>query len=364
MDNRNALYNQSLTFDHMFRRILSKFNGYYPALGGLIVFILSFVLRKFPETMHQVYRNQFFAVYRWIHDGIFGYIPFPLIYIIVLVGGAVGIYIFFKRRGFYRPWYRSLANTIGIILIWFYVAWGYNYSATDVKTALNLQPQKLSEEEREHLLTTSIQFAQAARMLSDTSLFFGAESEIKLPAIHSSVREELRRVGFETPGNVTLRRISETGWLRRMGISGIYLPFSGEAHADASYLPLRSWFIMAHEYVHGYGITTEGECDYIAFMALKNSGVPELEYAAWFEMINSVRPPIVDTLAYATLPEFFRNDHGVLRENNLAFQPWFGQTANMTNDLYLKLNGIEEGIESYNLLPSYFIASGRSEVSK
>ena len=348
----------------MFKKLIQRLQGYYPALVGLGMFLVSLVLRNFPEQTHQIYRNRLFSGFRWVHDAIFGYLPFPMIAAVLILGAAAAIYVFFTRRHFYRPFYRPILNILGILITWFYITWGFNYSATDVKTMLELSPTTLTENQKTQLLNTSLGFAQAARMLSDTNAFFHSDASNMLPAIHSSVREELRRIGFETPGNVTMRRISETGWLRRIGISGIYLPFSGEAHADASYLPLRSWFIMAHEYSHGYGITTEGECDFIAFMALKNSGVPELEYAAWFEMANSVRMPRADSLAFDSLPAFFRRDLDTLRADIMNYPPWFGKTAHYTNDLYLKINGIEEGIASYNLLPSYFIATGYTQVEQ
>jgi hypothetical protein len=99
-------------------------------------------------------------------------------------------------------------------------------------------------------------------------------------------------------------------------------------------------------------------------MALKNSGVPELEYAAWFEMANSVRMPRADSLAFDSLPAFFRRDLDTLRADIMKYPPWFGKTAHYTNDLYLKINGIEEGIASYNLMPSYFIATGHTQVEQ
>lgn len=347
----------------MLQKLIHRLKGYYPALLGLGMFLLSLLLRFFPEQTHIVYRNNLFAAFRWTHDAMFGYLPIPIITIVLIIGSGTAIYVFITRRQFYKPIYRPILNILGILTTWFYITWGFNYSATDVKTMLELHPTALTEIQKKQLLQTSLSFAQAARMLSDTSSFFSGAPSDMLPAIHSSVREELRRSGFETPGNVTMRRISKSGWLRRIGISGIYLPFSGEAHADASYLPLRSWFIMAHEYTHGYGITTEGECDFIAFMALKNSGVPELEYAAWFEMANSIRMPRADTLGFDSLPAFFRRDLDILRADIEKYPPLIGNTAQYTNDIYLKINGIEEGIASYNLMPAYFVATGFTQTA-
>jgi hypothetical protein len=238
--------------------------------------------------------------------------------------------------------------------LWFYISWGYNYSATNFADNQNIDLKQIELDE-ERVLNEALSRAASLRALCDTVSFL-TETKSFESAIHSSVREQLRVYGYKTPGNVRLREIRLNGLMRRMGISGIYLPFSGEAHVDKSYLPLRKWFIMAHEYAHGYGISSEAECDFIAFLALRHSHIPELEYAAWFELADCVRPSKNDSIKFNSLPPFFISELAILYEDAQRYTSILGGTSKISNDLYLKINGVEDGISSYNQLPLYYTA--------
>ncbi len=245
----------------------------------------------------------------------------------------------------YRPWYRGIANAIGWLLIAFYFMWGFNYSAPGFADKAGLVIDRSNTEFRDALWQRAVQEALAARSEADTAEFFlNTPTHDFLEDIHSEVRAVLRNVGFKTPGNPRMRLISG-GALRRMGISGIYFPFSGECHTDASHLPVRRYPIIAHEYAHAYGVTDEGECNLIGFLALAQSRNPALRYAAWLDLIVSLWMRIDE------LPTALKGDIEVLRADAMNYPPFLPGTAEFTNNLYLKANGVNEGIDSYASTP-------------
>lgn len=312
----------------------------------MLTLIVAFLLRWSPEFTETVYRNTWFAAFRWLIDTTLAWLPFPVFWLVFAGVFAIFFRGWMRRSLFmYRPWYRGIANAIGWLLIAFYFMWGFNYSAPGFADKAGLVIDRSNTEFRDALWQRAVQEALAARSEADTAEFFlNTPTHDFLEDIHSEVRAVLRNVGFKTPGNPRMRLISG-GALRRMGISGIYFPFSGECHTDASHLPVRRYPIIAHEYAHAYGVTDEGECNLIGFLALAQSRNPALRYAAWLDLIVSLWMRIDE------LPTALKGDIEVLRADAMNYPPFLPGTAEFTNNLYLKANGVNEGIDSYASTP-------------
>lgn len=292
---------------------------------------------------------------RWFIDLSFAWLPFPTITLFFGFIFALHVYKWYKRQLFiYRPWYRGLANSIGILLVWFYLAWGFNYSAPGVADKLNIEAGALTGRMEDDLFDMAIGQAQKARLKCDTTAFYDqAMSPRDVQIIHLAVREYIRDIGFETPGQPKMRLVSKNGWMRRLGVSGIYMPFSGECHADASYPLLRQWFIVAHEFAHAYGITDEGECNFVAFAALLKSDQPKFMYSAWFELVGD----LMTKERKERTPAPLLTDRLEMRRNSDLYPPLLGRLPEVSNDLYLRSQGVQDGVHSYALTPRLIAAA-------
>lgn len=344
----------------MIRNLYQRFYRAGPAFIGLAALLLAQALSRFPEVTDTVYRQGLFMLYRWTRDTLFSFIPVPMI-VVVIVLLLIVLFRGWKRSEWrrFRPWWLGLLNAIGIVVAWFYLSWGFNYAASDVVDVLSLPRKSAGSEQLQQAADRALDEVVFLRSRVDTTRFAQKEATAaEVTAIHSSVRDYLHRIGWETPGNVAMRRVSRAGWMRRLGVAGIYLPFSGEGHVDASYPLLRQWFILAHEYAHGYGVTDEGECNFIAFMALKESGVDRFEYAAWFALADDILPFQAaenDTLKF---PEGFVSDRAMLREDAKNYPSFIPGLAAASNDLYLRSQGIEDGLASYQRWVDMVVLAG------
>lgn len=332
----------------MLRNLYQKCYQWGPALIGFTSILAFLLLKGFPGIADMVYRRMIFASYRWIHDSLFAWLPIPMILILAIMAFTLTIRRWVRHRHQeFRPWYRGLLNALGIIVAWFYLSWGFNYAAPGIDDQLELSHAAAEPILLTHAFQTGISRARNAREEADTNRFRTKQmTNDERNSIHASVREYLRSIGFQTPGNVALRSVSKRGWMRKLGVAGIYLPFSGEAHADASYPLLQQWFTVAHEYAHGYGITGEGECNFVAFMALKDCGVDKLEYAAWYQLVRSLAFR-VDSVQFAQIPDGVKRDQLMLREDALNYKSIAPELSHLTNDIYLKTQGVRGGISNY-----------------
>lgn len=332
----------------LLQKLLSKFVQWWPLVCGVAAYLVGRILAQFPVFTDTFYRNAFFYGYRWIWDTTLGWIPFP---VMLLVGLFYFVYAFvlWRRRWLfsYKPWFRLPLNFLGGLMLWFYLAWGFNYSASDLTTKLNLTTENAVD--WNVLKQRATQEALSARALCDTSRLHETElSTADELAIHNAVRSFLRDVDIAVPGFVQVRVISLNGWMRRLGVSGIYMPFSGECHVDGSYPLLQQWFTTAHEIAHGYGVTDEGECNFVAFMALQSSLDEALVYSAWFALLLELVPRSeVDSL-----PAALRSDRLLLRANAEKYPPLIPRLAEKTNHLYLKSQGVAGGFDSYARWPA------------
>jgi hypothetical protein len=331
----------------LLQKLLSKFVQWWPLILGVLAFFTGRLLAQLPEFTGSFYRNTVFYGYRWIWDSTLGWIPFPVMLLVVLFY-FVYAFVLWRRRWLfnYRPWFRLPLNFLGGLVLWFYLAWGFNYSAPGLVDKLNIDTQL--EVNWDALKIRATQEALAVRQEVDTLRMHETEvSAAEELAIHNAVRSFLREADVATPGLVRVRVISLNGWMRRIGISGIYSPFSGECHVDGSYPLLQQWFTMAHEIAHGYGITDEGECNFVAFMALQSSSDAAFVYSAWFSLLLELVP----RAEIDTLPSELKRDRLMLRANAELYPPLIPRLAEKTNHLYLKSQGVEEGIGSYGRWP-------------
>lgn len=342
------------------RKLYARSYQWLPSLLGIACIIGSVYLRRFPTFVDEVYRNGVFKGVRWGIDLTLTWLPFPAIVLFFVFIFVLHIIKWYRRQLFiYRPWYRGLANSLGILVIWFYVAWGFNYSAPGVVDKLGISVDALTGRMEDDLFDLAVKQATQARLHADTSAFYQQNMPTKdVYIIHLAVRDYLNSVGFETPGQPKMRLVSRKGWLRRLGISGIYMPFSGECHADASYPLLRQWFIVAHEFAHAYGVTDEGECNYIAFAALLQSGQARFTYAAWYEIVDD----LMSHERKERTPETILSDRREMRRNADMYPPLLGRVSAISNDLYLRAQGVNEGIASYEFTPKIVAAAMREGV--
>ena len=138
----------------------------------------------------------------------------------------------------------------------------------------------------------------------------------------------------------------------RFGISGIYMPFVGEANMDAANYFLEKPFTLAHEISHGLGWTDEGTCNFIAYLACTQSKNPFLKYSGYISYYRYAAPAYrrfnnEDYKKFReTLSPDFRNDLDAINKSIQKYPLWFSSDA--LNDTFLKAQGVKAGINSYN----------------
>jgi hypothetical protein len=293
-------------------------------------------------------------------------LPFATVYIFVAsVFVFIGIY-------FYHLWHkegwedklgysiRSLFNSLGALIFLFLILWGYNYQRIPIFEQIGMKPLPLNQEQLmgELELTRNILNQLRYNIEEDT---IAIESIIDYPEleklVRANMRENLYLLGLNFTGEPRTKQFYPAGFMRKMGILGIYFPYTGESYIDPTLHPLEKPFTIAHEMAHSYGVTDEGEANFIGWVICSNSDDPLLQYSGQlrllrYQMNDLYRMSKEDYSAfYKTLPTGIRNDLISIQITQQKIKPFNLEISRKSNDLFLKTQGVKAGVNSYQQLP-------------
>ena len=118
-------------------------------------------------------------------------------------------------------------------------------------------------------------------------------------------------------------------------------------------LPVEYPFVLAHEKAHQFGITNEAEANFYAWLVCTNSNSKQLQYSANLHVLRYFLYQAYQLEEYpemiAKLDERVKNDLQRISENWRKLRnEKIDKVASKANDIYLKTNKIENGIEEYH----------------
>ncbi len=187
-------------------------------------------------------------------------------------------------------------------------------------------------------------------------------------ALSALVQEEYDRLASENPVFAVPRpgqgKRSLLGGriMSLIDLAGYYFPYTGEQIVSADVVPSHIPFDVAHEGAHARGIAPEDECNFAAWLVLKDSGDVRLRYSAWLNAYIYANNALfaVDreraTALYSSLSGEARHDLSVLNESLRRFEGKLNDLGSAVNDAYIKATGQPEGVRSYGKVVDLLLA--------
>lgn len=152
--------------------------------------------------------------------------------------------------------------------------------------------------------------------------------------------------------------------LTRLGISGMFFPFTGEANFNAEQPDCDLPFAIAHEMAHQRGFAREDEANFIAFLVCANSTDSYVRYSGYLNslyVVGALSRVAPDRTAniYRTLGAGPRADIFARYVFWTNYQGKLSATSYLINNAYLKINRIKSGAKNYNeayaLIVGYYL---------
>jgi len=328
-------------------------------LGILTLFLLR-LSKRHPAELESIYGEGIYPAVRAFFSITTGWLPFPTLSLV----GILAIILFYRtafiplRRNTWT-WGSLLAailSTAGAIVFLFYTLWGFNYGRESIASRMSIDAAPLDS------AALTPEFVMATIDLVTWTATHEDEIRMKISSIDPHLEKSLisgllpvlQEAGFPTSKTPRGRLIRPKGILLRFSTAGIYIPYTGEGHVDAGMLPVQIPFTMSHELAHGYGVTDEGECNFLAYLACSRSDDPIIRYSAlmgyWRYVAFDYRRHFREeyNTAYEKLPNLVKETMDAIHENNKKYPDIMPHVRNAVYDSYLRSNGISEGLVSYN----------------
>jgi len=248
----------------------------------------------------------------------------------------------------------------------FYLFWGWQYARPGLDARLGIPPAGLVEDAELRVLGEALVIRTNRLYLevhgmedagrptpAPAGWRWSEQARVELDAAweRASVRWGLPAVmARPRPGPRMLRT---TPLVRRLGITGVYAPWTGEALLMADLPGAGAHFTAGHESAHQRGIARESDANAVAYLLALESTGAESRYAAALFLQRQVLaalarrdPETTFSLVQGRLP-------GVQRDVE-ALAAWARSVAGPTqdmawqaNDAMLRRHGIADGVASY-----------------
>lgn len=356
-------------------------------LAGVLLSGASMLLSRFPGAAERFYGA---SVGPWISRALSlatGWSSVSVAWLLLVTLLAWGGWRFVRgvgqvRGGEVGAWTATIggvdwvAGVVGGLLLGFYLFWGFNYARAPVDQRLGLATEASVDADALRILTDHAveRTNEAYRRLHGGSDDIGAPTAVPFdPAAASAALETgWRRVGPALGmGEAAARRhgpvktVGATWLLDALDLSGIYSPWTGEAHVSASLPSMVLPATAGHEQAHQRGVARENEATFTGALAAIHSDDPYVRYSGWARIIRSLQRDMARADRAAWDEAMERLAPGVRRDWG-DYIRWYeehrsiaGPAASAVNHTYLRAHGVPGGIQSYDRVTTLLLEWAR-----
>lgn len=319
-----------------------------------------------PELTERLYARGVFPPLARGLSALSGALPFSLaeLLLVLALAGAVTLLV---RRAF-----APLALGLAVLYLLFVLLWALNYSRPPLSELCGLPVHPAPAAELAALAAELAQEADAARR----GLPEDEAGAMRLP---DGLRGAARRAGEGFAAAARLRpdwpglglrlgpprAVLLSPLLSRLGISGIYSPYTGEANLDGGLPDVDVPFCMAHEMAHQRGFAREDEASYVATVACRAHPDGDFRYSGLLAASLSVMSALygADPVAWERLERArslpVQRDIAALAAFQRRYRGPASQVARAVNDAYLRTQGQQDGVASYGRVVDLLLAERR-----
>ena len=340
-------------------------------LAGLCVLLVT-LARNNPEKTARVFAPFSRTVSAFL-SRLFSFTSLPisefLFYLLILFSTITlvrAIILMFRRKSMYilLSWVSTAVLTSASLLFLFFGLWGLNYF-TPPLTASPIA--ETNEQSVELLYQTAVWLRDEMNVLAeltprDENGVCDAGGFVVLApraALGYNALAEKSELYIRDPAPP--KRMAFPTLLARLGISGIYVPFTGEAIVDTDALDAHLPFTICHELAHRMGRGPEEEANYYAFLACVAHPDPVYRYSGYHlayiycaNALSGINSELSDKL-WAEVSSPVLADLQAQREHVQKFEGPLQSVGEAANDRYLQSMGQEQGVKSYGMVVDLLI---------
>ena len=305
--------------------------------------------------------NRYYLFFVSYTTSLFPFSLFEILFIICLIALII-IIIFlliyiFKKQG--KKFLRLLLNTVLILFIIvglyaFITSPVYNRKPTDLPS----YEENLSEEEIEEIARFYLtDYASlAARISRDEEGLVKMADYFDFEGLARKMQEEYSRLYSSYYSSYTplLKPLINSWLLTEMNTTGITFSLTGEANVNVSIPAIDIPFTCAHELAHTKGVMREDDANLLALYICLTSDNDFIRYSGYFRAYSRILSAVYYSCSIDTYREIALLLPDIVKQEISAYHQYFeahntlNKIQDWYNNLYLKINGVKTGIDSYN----------------
>lgn len=337
-------------------------------IPAIVAALMYFVLPHFPKFTEYVITRGIFRFFAFPYEWIMSVIPFSMTELVVVMAIPILLTLLViwiiriiksgNRKQTTERGVRFVCWCISLASLIFMIMDGANFSRIPVGELLELPNREYNVQDLYYVTKNLAQKASKARE--------------KLPedengcAILSVDRKELLLLADDCYNGLTKDypflktatwRVKSVGFSRLWsytGYTGVYCPWLAEASINTDVPEYSLGHTATHEIAHTMGFAKENECNFLAWLACDKSGQPDYVYSGNLEAYIYCANAL-----YKADSELWQEargycSDGMIRDMSNENKYWkkfegeIEENAQKFNDSFIKANGVESGVLSYN----------------
>ena len=322
-----------------------------PIWLALVTFGLTEIFSRYPMVTESVYSQTLYPAIAFLLSFLSKQVSFSMddaFYVLLAVFLIILLVLNLIRKIQFGRFLLLILQTMAICYMLFYWFWGFNYFRSGINDRLQIAKSK----------PDTIQFVRVfEKLIAQTNESYCTFENTNYTTIDSLMEASYRKnasfLKLKYPqGNRRPKPITLSAFFAKASIAGYYGPFFSEVHLNDSLMMIEYPAVLAHECAHQFGITSEAEANFYSWLVCTQSESRQLRYSAnisivsYFlsqakrlhnfpDLVHQIDKPVFDDLRKV-------QDHWERMRNEEI-----DKVAGKVNDVYLKTNKIEKGIEDY-----------------
>lgn len=354
---------------------MKQINITYLRIGILLFLLIVVFLFQNIEGWGDVYAQQIYPVISLVLSSFSNIFPFSIDHLFVTIAIiALVIYPFIARKKGKR-WIIILfreVEALAWIYVWFYIAWGLNYSQSGILQKLNIQRVQYSEEvfitfSENYIEKLNDSYEAAATEIDTLKTWRSKELQMllsnQITASYHSISSELaiNKPQLKEPRgkDMLLSPLSSM-----VGVSGSMAPFFCEFTVNSDVLAFGYPATYAHEMAHQLGITNEAEANLYAYETCILSSNRYIRFSGYYSILRYVLGNARSTLSAEKYSELYKSINPeimtlIQKESiywNEKYSELLGEIQHYIYNVYLKSNKIGSGTKNYSEVVGMLIA--------
>ena len=343
------------------RRLCKKMKRRHWLLLTLLVLV---GIIKWNHQLSYFYTRAVYPVIGSMLSAVSGLVPFAVGDIFIALSILWVLFCLRKKTTLLKA-----AEYLLWIFVWFYIAWGLNYTQPNIYLRTGMKP---AEVDKDKLREFAYRYADSLNLLSEERRVKSEEQESEewkrrvSDAIQNVYEKMGQREGINAPFNPHphVKTMVFTPISSMAGVTGSMAPFFCEFTLNGDIRPHDYPAIYAHEYAHFLGIAHEGEANFYSYIVCTSSTNQAVRFSGYYHIFFHVLHNVFDILGEKEGEKFLNHiQPEIIRLAKDDRHYWLSKRSKVLDaaqdfvfDLYLKGNNVSEGRKSYSGVVALILA--------